>query len=68
MLIIVAACSLFTLLLWRQRRMMNRNQAVVERLAYEDSLTGGRNYNQFLMEAEDVYKRQGRLGRSCSRF
>ena len=59
MLIIVAACSLFTLLLWRQRRMMNRNQAVVERLAYEDSLTGGRNYNQFLMEAELVRRQDG---------
>lgn len=61
MLIIVAACSLFSLLLWRQRRMMNRNRAVVERLAYEDSLTGGRNYNQFLMEAELIRRQDGRL-------
>lgn len=61
MLIIVAACSLFTLLLWQQRRMMTRNQAVVERLAYEDSLTGGPNYNKFLLDAELVRKQDGTM-------
>ncbi len=59
MLIIVTACGLFSLLLWQQRRMMTRNQAVVERLAYEDSLTGGPNYNKFLLDAEQARKQGG---------
>lgn len=58
-LIIVAACCLFLLLLEQQRRMMARNQAVVERMAYEDELTGGRNYNKFLLEAETARRAEG---------
>lgn len=52
--IIMAACALFMLLLFQQRRMMTRNQVMVERLAYVDELTGGRNYNKFLLDAEEA--------------
>lgn len=59
MLIIVAACGLLLLLLFQQRRMMERNQAVIKRLAFVDELTGGRNYNKFLIDAESVRKLEG---------
>lgn len=57
--IIVAACALFLLLLFQQRRMMSRNQAEIERLAYVDPLTGGRNYNKFLLDAEVARRGDG---------
>lgn len=58
--IIVMACSLLLLLLFQQRRMMDKNQAVIERLAFVDELTGGRNYNKFLLDAALARKIDGK--------
>lgn len=57
--IIITAYALFLLLFYQQKRIMSRNQATVERLAYVDELTGGRNYNKFLLDAEAARRVDG---------
>ena len=62
MLIIVAACNLFSLLVLAAAP---DDEAGIGRWssgwAYEASLTGGGTYNQFLMEAELIRRQDGRL-------
>lgn len=57
--IIIAAYAIILLLFYQQKRIMSRNQATVERLAYVDELTGGRNYHKFLLDAEAARRAQG---------
>lgn len=50
--IILVACAIFLFFFYRQRRMMARNQEMLVHLAYDDSLTGCRNFEKFLLDAE----------------
>lgn len=59
MVIIVVACCLFALFIFRQRSMTLRNQKVLMRLAYIDSLTGLSNADGFKLEAEPVLAGDG---------
>lgn len=54
--IILAACSLFMLLLLWQMRMMNYHKKSLERLAYIDTLTGVSNQVKFLSDADRLLK------------
>ncbi len=47
---ILVACSIFLFLLNRQRRMMAKNKEDLMHLAYDDPLTGCRNYTKFLLD------------------
>lgn len=49
---IITACTLFWLLLLRQKRQKAQNQKVIETMAYVDELTGGRTYNKFLLDVK----------------
>ena len=56
-IIIAAACLIFLFLLRRQSHLMTRSREVLLRLAYEDSLIGCRNLPKFVMDAEDILRR-----------
>ena len=56
MLIIVVACCIFIWMMTRQQIMAAKNQKMLMRLAYRDSLTGLRNFDGFKLEAEKMLK------------
>ncbi|MBT9775642.1 EAL domain-containing protein [Clostridium sp. MCC353] len=55
--IISAACCLFVLFGLQQRYMMVKNQKVLLNLAYDDQLTGLRNFDGFKLDAAAVLKK-----------
>lgn len=57
--IVLAASLFFVLLLFWQKRMMNRNQKSLEMLAYTDMLTGASNQTKFLLDAEHLVADRG---------
>lgn len=62
MAIIVVACVLLILLLIRQRKMVARNQEKLMRLAYEDSLTGIRNFDGLKKTAAELFAARNPAG------
>lgn len=55
--IISAACCLFLLFGMQQRFLMVKNQKVLMKLAYDDQLTGLRNFDGFKLDAGEILKK-----------
>ncbi len=54
LILIAAACVIFAFLMYHHARTLAKNQKELLRLAYQDPLTGCRNFPKFQLDARDI--------------